>query len=476
MPDENTLIHEKVINIPDDVNSQLIRPSDWNAPHLFSGGSNLYYLMRDTTKADGAEFDNIWTRFRETDLSKPPYNVDMTGVIEASTIINTAIATLGNGASLSLPPGIVTISATISLLNSYGISLSCTPQTIFKWTGNAIDPMFKLSGCQECNFNMFNVQLGTPLDRVFQLESTGVQLSTRNRFESIFIDGNTGGLALNYGFVMSPTNGNTGNNFLVFESCTVYGHRLAGWVFGHTSSKGNLLNSCRFFGLNVGLYGVVAGASIVAGVPSGTGGSFQAMHCGGGGSTLSDYYITATGQYLITGGFLTGSKRLLICDDTVFNTYTTPVSIVGVNWEDTNINADGHAIIFREAGPLVLVGNSFGLDGSGNNVDVFTFNPATSTDGPGGKYISIGNFYQRVSGTPFAGDGVSLTLSDIYSGSPALNTLDRISIPIRTTGNLPPAGAPNNGRLVLEDVGAGDRNLIIYAGGQRFRIDGGSAF
>lgn len=44
------------------------------------------------------------------------------------------------------------------------------------------------------------------------------------------------------------------------------------------------------------------------------------------------------------------------------------------------------------------------------------------------------------------------------------------------TANLPAAGASNDGLVVIEDAGAGNRNLIIYAGGQRFRIDGGSAF
>jgi hypothetical protein len=33
-----------------------------------------------------------------------------------------------------------------------------------------------------------------------------------------------------------------------------------------------------------------------------------------------------------------------------------------------------------------------------------------------------------------------------------------------------------DGSVLIEDNGAGDRNLIIYAGGQRFRIDGGAAF
>lgn len=44
------------------------------------------------------------------------------------------------------------------------------------------------------------------------------------------------------------------------------------------------------------------------------------------------------------------------------------------------------------------------------------------------------------------------------------------------TASLPAAGAVQDGRIVIEDVAAGDRNLIIYAGGQRFRIDGGAAF
>ena len=44
------------------------------------------------------------------------------------------------------------------------------------------------------------------------------------------------------------------------------------------------------------------------------------------------------------------------------------------------------------------------------------------------------------------------------------------------TVDLPAGGASQDGRIVIEDAGAGDRNLIIYAGGQRFRIDGGAAF
>jgi len=48
--------------------------------------------------------------------------------------------------------------------------------------------------------------------------------------------------------------------------------------------------------------------------------------------------------------------------------------------------------------------------------------------------------------------------------------------PVVATGSLPAAGAANDGKILIEDNGAGDRNLVIYGGGQRFRIDGGAAF
>lgn len=42
------------------------------------------------------------------------------------------------------------------------------------------------------------------------------------------------------------------------------------------------------------------------------------------------------------------------------------------------------------------------------------------------------------------------------------------------TAELPAAAAAMDGVALIEDAGAGDRNLIVYAGGQRFRFDGGA--
>lgn len=54
--------------------------------------------------------------------------------------------------------------------------------------------------------------------------------------------------------------------------------------------------------------------------------------------------------------------------------------------------------------------------------------------------------------------------------------LDTPRFPIVATASLPAAGAAQDGLVLIEDAGVGDRNLVIYAQGQRFRIDGGAPF
>jgi hypothetical protein len=52
----------------------------------------------------------------------------------------------------------------------------------------------------------------------------------------------------------------------------------------------------------------------------------------------------------------------------------------------------------------------------------------------------------------------------------------RVYHDVVATGSLPAGATAMNGVVLIEDAGAGDRNLIVYAGGERFRIDGGAAF
>ena len=58
----------------------------------------------------------------------------------------------------------------------------------------------------------------------------------------------------------------------------------------------------------------------------------------------------------------------------------------------------------------------------------------------------------------------------------AANSVAGFLTPVIGTGSLPAAAAAENGKVFIEDNGAGDRNIVFYAGSQRFRIDGGAAF
>lgn len=55
-----------------------------------------------------------------------------------------------------------------------------------------------------------------------------------------------------------------------------------------------------------------------------------------------------------------------------------------------------------------------------------------------------------------------------------VGTTSRVHIPVVATANLPAAGASEDGSIVIENAGAGDMNIVFYAGGERHRIDGGA--
>lgn len=65
-------------------------------------------------------------------------------------------------------------------------------------------------------------------------------------------------------------------------------------------------------------------------------------------------------------------------------------------------------------------------------------------------------------------------IADNSTGSRFFNVNGKTTFEVVATASLPAAAAAQNGRILIEDNGAGDRNLIFYSGGERFRIDGGA--
>ena len=51
-----------------------------------------------------------------------------------------------------------------------------------------------------------------------------------------------------------------------------------------------------------------------------------------------------------------------------------------------------------------------------------------------------------------------------------------LKVDVVPTASLPGPGTSMNGRVLIENYGAGDKNLILYAGNKRYRINGGAPF
>jgi len=115
MADHNTLAHVFVSPVADapDPTHQIVHPSDWNKEHRFVGGSDGYYLMKNSAYSDGVTFDNIWVRLggNGIDVTRPPYNVPVSNpatstYIDAVPALTNMFNALGaNGGTLYFPPG-----------------------------------------------------------------------------------------------------------------------------------------------------------------------------------------------------------------------------------------------------------------------------------------------------------------------------------------------------------------------------------
>lgn len=87
----------------------------------------------------------------------------------------------------------------------------------------------------------------------------------------------------------------------------------------------------------------------------------------------------------------------------------------------------------------------------------------------GALTFPAGTMFEEVQSIYTGGAAVTMTAPAYHVGF-----AQGVRTAVLSTANLPAAAAAMDGQIVIEDNGAGDRNLIVYAGGERFRIDGGA--
>ena len=157
----------------------------------------------------------------------------------------------------------------------------------------------------------------------------------------------------------------------------------------------------------------------------------------------------------------TNAATVYVADDVFAHTNESITNNWSLWIDDGNVRFDGK-LTFHTAS--IGVG---ALDN--NNVVLQNANAIASINNAGSAAVPliVFNASNSIVVGPTSGTAVRVRLD--------AQSTNRVHIPVVATGSLPAAGASEDGSIIIEDNGAGDRNLIIYGGGQRFRIDGGAA-
>lgn len=236
-----------------------------------------------------------------------------------------------------------------------------------------------------------------------------------------------------------------GNNFGVMVSDS-YIHRqgtsaIAGSVGISLSGHGHVHN-CDVAGWSQGLYVNGLGCSIVGG----------------------RYEVNQTGIYATGSASFSASGMSMEANDTCMTfSGTGTAHVSGVRMHGTTGSPAGQSAI----------GFDFGACGQ------ITISGCAETGSHATAYVRVQNVSPIDALTFIDCSGTIWSILNGYAGVQIINcagTDDVVRSPVIATASLPAAASGQDGRTIIEDGGAGDRNLIIYGGGQRFRIDGGAAF
>lgn len=150
------------------------------------------------------------------------FGADPTGVLVSTAQVqdgfNSILQNTGRGASARLfgGAGIYLIDRTIALNNFTGLRFQGDgAKTIFKWIGNATDPMFLVEDTFQCDFDDFEVQAidpAFPLAEAFRIVHTSVTAPpaiTQNKWSKVRVNGQVSSAIIanitNFGTIISVT-------------------------------------------------------------------------------------------------------------------------------------------------------------------------------------------------------------------------------------------------------------------------------
>lgn len=211
------------------------------------------------------------------------------------------------------------------------------------WRGKTAVPVFALENVNGATIQHLDVHVEAPTDAAFVCERAktgpGTVTPTHAQFRDVRIFGN--GMAV-IGIDYCATI-DENNEHLRADCVSVYGCKVAGFVFSGQQSKEHTLTLCRITGA---LSGIEAQSSftMISGTIAGCADAVTLLAVGDP-VTLIGVGVEACGRLLVSHGPTTDAQ---------------PIVLQNVRYAADQLADDGAMILLRHAGPLTIIGGTYG--------------------------------------------------------------------------------------------------------------------
>jgi hypothetical protein len=286
------------------------------------------------------------------------------GVDDDTAVFQAALNSLAlnNGGQLLVPPGTYVISSSLYVggdgatpcgCGTYVIGLgSAENGAIFKWVGNATDPLFETGGLYRGGMSNVKVLASSQFPLAFGIRSlTANSLHAQNVYTDIVIDGTDG--SIDKGVALQSGSGGDGNNdFNFFVRVAVRNFTTAAFSAEHTQSFSHFFIDCVMSHGAVGMTNAITGPN----TPGPADGFFVWM--GGSADHITSAVFDGNGPFEIHGINAESSARLL-------HTYgwtnvAQGISIEGSRFSPgSDVAADHYCFLPTSPGPFIFIGNVF---------------------------------------------------------------------------------------------------------------------